>query len=49
MTPPSLITLSLLIVLYALAWHDKPAHQPSNTQFRPDQTDGQPHEEKENT
>lgn len=30
MTPLSLIILSLLIVLYALAWHDKPAHQPAN-------------------
>lgn len=27
MTPTSLITLLLLIVLYALAWHDKPGHQ----------------------
>lgn len=31
MTPLSLLTLLLLIILYALAWHDKPAHQPVDT------------------
>lgn len=28
MSPPSVITVLLLIVLYALAWHDKSGHEP---------------------
>lgn len=33
MSPLSLIALLLLIVLYALAWHDKPAPQDANSRF----------------
>lgn len=47
MTPTSLFTLFFLIVLYALAWHDRSAHQPSNGQLRAQQTTGAPHTHKE--
>ena len=28
MSPPSVLALLLLIVLYAFAWHDKSGHEP---------------------
>lgn len=31
MSPPGVLTVLLLIVLYALAWHDKSGHEPYDT------------------